>query len=100
VKGLLVICYELKVLRQSLSAEGYQSIGGNRCHLFHTLFIVAPEAGKALFGNAQIGEYFRVFVTYGVIALSLAMHTWKRAKKVDELLLPASASAPTNGVAD
>jgi len=49
--------------------------------LFHTLFIVAPEAGKQLFDNAQIGEYFRVFVSYGVIALSLAMHAWTQFKK-------------------
>lgn len=45
--------------------------------LFHTLFVVSPLAGKQLFGNAQIGEYFRVFVAYGVIAVSLAMHAWK-----------------------
>jgi len=49
--------------------------------LFHTLFIVAPQAGQQLFDNAQIGEYFRVFVSYGVIALSLAMHAWERFKK-------------------
>lgn len=49
--------------------------------LFHTLFIVAPQAGKELFNNAQIGEYFRVFVAYGVIALSLAMHAWKKFRK-------------------
>ena len=49
--------------------------------LFHTLFIVAPQAGKNLFDNAQIGEYFRVFVSYGVIALSLAMHAWKMVEK-------------------
>jgi len=49
--------------------------------LFHTLFIVAPQAGKELFNNAQIGEYFRVFVSYGVIALSLAMHAWKKFQK-------------------
>lgn len=42
--------------------------------LFHTLFILSPIAGTALMGNAQIGEYFRVFIAYGVIALSLAMH--------------------------
>lgn len=48
--------------------------------LFHTLFIVAPQAGKQLFNNAQLGEYFRVFVAYGVIAVSLAMHAWKRKK--------------------
>lgn len=45
--------------------------------LFHTLFIVAPAAGQQLFNNAQLGEYFRVFVAYGVIAMSLAMHAWK-----------------------
>lgn len=49
--------------------------------LFHTLFTVAPQAGKELFNNAQIGEYFRVFVAYGVIAVSLAMHAWKTAIK-------------------
>jgi len=48
------------------------------------LFIVAPQAGKQLFNNAQIGEYFRVFVSYGVIALSLAMHAWKLVKKKEE----------------
>lgn len=46
--------------------------------LFHTLFVVAPLAGKELFGNAMIGEYFRVFVSYGVIAMALAMHAWKK----------------------
>ena len=45
--------------------------------LFHTLFIVSPMAGKNLFGNAQIGEYFRTFVSYGVIGLSLGLHAWK-----------------------
>ena len=45
--------------------------------LFHSLFILAPFAGKELMGNAQIGEYFRVFVAYGVIALALAMYAWK-----------------------
>lgn len=45
--------------------------------LFHTLFIVAPAAGRQLFGDAQIGEYFRVFVAYGVIGITLAMHAWK-----------------------
>ena len=49
--------------------------------LFHTLFIVAPQAGKQLFDNAQLGEYFRVFVSYGVIAVSLAMHAWKTVVK-------------------
>lgn len=48
------------------------------CILFHTLFIVAPAAGKNVFGDAAIGEYFRVFISYGVIALALVMHAWKK----------------------
>ena len=49
--------------------------------LFHTLFIVSPQAGKNIFGDAQIGEYFRVFVSYGVIGLSLALYAWKQVKE-------------------
>ena len=60
--------------------------------LFPLLFIVAPQAGKMLFNNPQIGEYFRVFVSYGVIALSLAMYAWKKVKKETD------AKAPKNGV--
>ena len=51
--------------------------------LFHSLFIVAPLAGRELFGDAVIGEYFRVFVSYGVIAMALAMHAWKKVVKKD-----------------
>ena len=51
------------------------------CVLFHLLFIVAPSAGKNLFGDAAIGEYFRVFISYGVIALALVMHAWSGIQK-------------------
>ena len=51
------------------------------CVLFHLLFIVAPSAGKNLFGDAAIGEYFRVFISYGVIALALVMHAWTSSAK-------------------
>ena len=47
------------------------------CILFHLLFIMAPPAGKNLFGDAAIGEYFRVFISYGVIAMALVMHAWR-----------------------
>lgn len=53
--------------------------------LFHMLFIVSPMAGKELMGSAQIGEYFRVFVSYGVIALTLVLHQWKREKEKKNL---------------
>lgn len=50
--------------------------------LFHLMFIVAPIAGKNIFGDAQIGEYFRVFVSYAVIAISLALHAWTNQIKI------------------
>lgn len=46
--------------------------------LFHTLFIISPNAGKNLFGDAQIGEFFRTFIAYGVIAMSLVLHAWQK----------------------
>ncbi|MBC8499632.1 MAG: ABC transporter permease [Candidatus Atribacteria bacterium] len=46
--------------------------------LFHTLFIVSPKAGNNLFGDAQIGEFFRAFVSYGVIGVSLGLHAWNK----------------------
>jgi len=49
--------------------------------LFHTLFIVSPTAGQNLFGDPQIGEFFRAFVAYGVIGLSLGLYAWKAAFK-------------------
>lgn len=55
--------------------------------LFHTMFLVSPQAGKALLGDAQLGEFFRAFVAYGVIAASLAMHAWKRTMATRKRLL-------------
>ncbi len=50
--------------------------------LFHTLFIVSPLAGQTLMNDAMIGEYFRVFVCYGVIAMSLGLHAWSKKKNL------------------
>ena len=62
------------------------------CVLFHMLFVVAPPASKNLFGDANIGEYFRVFVSYGVIALALVLHELrKRATKKERLTLEDDA---------
>ena len=41
--------------------------------LFHIIYSTAPNAAKNLFGNIQIGEYFRVFLCYGVIAVAIVM---------------------------
>jgi len=57
-------------------ANGKQALLG--LILFHTLFIVSPIAGKNLFGDPQIGEFFRVFITYGVIGISLAVYAWQK----------------------
>ena len=49
--------------------------------LFHTLFVVAPLAATKLVGDSAISEYIRMFFSYGVIAVSLAMHAWKYTGK-------------------
>lgn len=46
--------------------------------LFHSLFIVSPQAGQNIFANAALGEYFRTFVAYGTIAFALVMSTRRR----------------------
>ena len=48
--------------------------------LFHTMFIVAPKAGAIITGDSMIGEYFRVFVSYAVITLSLILYETKKRK--------------------
>lgn len=49
--------------------------------LFHTLFVVAPLAATELVGDSAISEYIRMFFSYGVIAVSLAMHASKKGGK-------------------
>ena len=49
--------------------------------LFHTMFIVAPQAGAKITGDSMIGEYFRVFVSYGVITLALIMYEMKKRRQ-------------------
>jgi simple sugar transport system permease protein len=48
--------------------------------LLHVLFVVTPRAGQNLFGSAMVGEYFRQFIGYGVIALSLVLYAWRARK--------------------
>ena len=54
---------------------------------------MAPPAGKNLFGDAAIGEYFRVFISYGVIALALVMHAWSGVEKKRKSKEDAEAEA-------
>jgi len=55
-----------------MRASNGQAILG--CILFHALFVVAPKVGVNVFGDAAIGEFFRVFISFGVIALALVLH--------------------------
>lgn len=49
--------------------------------LFHSLFITAQSAASVIFGNSAVGEYFRAFLSYGVIAVALIMYAWRSAKQ-------------------
>jgi len=49
--------------------------------LFNAMFIMSPEIGQSLFGQAILGEYFRTFMVYGVIGVALGLHVWKANKK-------------------
>lgn len=52
--------------------------------LFHLMFIVMPQAGKVIAGDAMIGEYFRTFLSYAVVTIALIMHAYERAKASEE----------------
>lgn len=45
------------------------------------MFIMSPEIGKAVFGNALLGEYFRTFMVYGVIGVALGIYVWNANRK-------------------
>ena len=45
---------------------------------FHLMFIVAPNAGAFITGDTMVGEYFRVFLSYGVITVALIMYEAKK----------------------
>ncbi|MDO5435201.1 MAG: ABC transporter permease [Clostridia bacterium] len=60
-------------------ATNWQALLGT--FLFHSLFITAQNAASNLFGDSVIGEYFRAFLSYGVIALALVLYAWKGAQK-------------------
>ena len=63
--------------------------------LLHLMYIVVPRAGQNLFGNANIGEYFRQFIGYGAIAFALVIHAWRsnrNAEKAREALRQHQAS--------
>ena len=62
--------------------------------LLHVLFVVSPGAGQKLFGEAMIGEYFRQFIGYGVIALSLVLYEWKRVTQENDARATLRSAGP------
>lgn len=49
--------------------------------LLHTLFVLSPLAGRNAFDNASLGEYFRSFIAYGIIAFALVVNLRLEQKK-------------------
>ncbi len=66
--------------------------------LFHSLFIVSPQAGQNLFGNAALGEYFRSFIAYGTIAIALVFNLRDKAPGLE--LCINTAELTTSGGKD
>lgn len=54
--------------------------------LFNAMFVMSPEIGQVLFGQALFGEYFRTFMAYGVIGAALALYVWKANTKGSQAL--------------
>lgn len=56
--------------------------------LFNSMFIMSPEIGKVVFGNALLGEYFRTFMAYGIIGMALGIYVWSANRKARLTLDP------------
>jgi len=55
------------------------------------MFILSPAIGRAVFGQAILGEYFRTFMVYGVIGLALGLYVWRTNKRAELTLEPEDA---------
>ena len=65
--------------------------------LFHLMFIILPQAGRILTGDAMMGEYFRTFISYGVVTLALIMHAYNRIKQAEEARHETRRDLPAQG---
>ncbi len=64
--------------------------------LFNSMFIMSPEIGKAAFGNALLGEYFRTFMVYGIIGMALGIYVWNANRKARITLDPIDMESESN----
>jgi len=71
--------------------------------LLHFMFETVPNAAPRIMGQADVAEYFRSFLSYGVIALSLVLHAYREKKKEEEARkaerIAAGESAAANAAA-
>ena len=51
--------------------------------LLHLMYIVMPRAGAQLFGQAQIGEFFRDALSYAAIAMALVIYAWRKRSNAE-----------------
>lgn len=77
--GLLAVASILVGGASVVKANNKQALVG--VLLFHAMFAISPIAGTALFDQAQVGEFFRVFVAYGVIFVALALNAINSRKE-------------------
>ena len=54
--------------------------------LFHLLFIVMPLAGVWMFDMAAVAEYFRILISYSIVAAALVINGWNTKKERDHAL--------------
>jgi simple sugar transport system permease protein len=64
--------------------------------LFNSMFIMSPEIGKAVFGNALLGEYFRTFMVYGIIGMALGIYVSNANRKARITLDPVEVHTQDN----
>lgn len=67
--------------------------------LFHLMFIVMPKAGANVTGNAMLGEYFRTFISYAVVTITLILHSMRRQREKD-MAMEMLRNGPDEGKKD
>ena len=71
--------------------------------LLHFMFETVPNAAPRLLGQADVAEYLRSFLSYGVIALSLVLHAYREKKNEEDarraVRITAGVSAAANASA-
>jgi simple sugar transport system permease protein len=68
--------------------------------LLHFMFETVPNAAPRLLGQADVAEYLRSFLSYGVIALSLVLHAYREKKNEEEARRAVRISAGESAAAN